>query len=221
MIISKTPYRISFFGGGTDLPQWYKEYGGSVISTSIDKYCYITCRKLLPFYSYKHRFVYSKSQIVNEISEIDHPVIRETLRYLNISNGLEIHHDGELPARSGLGSSSSFTVGLLHVIRKFMGEESSRKKLAQDAIYVEQTLLNEAVGSQDQISASYGGFNKIDFNTNGSFEVKKLELNNIRKRHLTQHMMLVFTGIQRQAHDIEITKRANARVLYSFCEGIF
>jgi len=215
LIVSKTPYRISFFGGGTDLPQWYEEYGGSVISTSIDKYCYITCRGLLPFYPYKHRLVYSKAQTVNKLDEIEHPVIRETLKFLNVSTGLEIHHDGDLPARSGLGSSSSFTVGMLHVIRKFMNENCSSEELAKDAIYIEQTLLNEAVGSQDQIAASYGGFNKIEFHKNGHFHVEKLKVHSNRKLDLNDHMLLLFTGIQRFAQDIEITKINRIKEIHS------
>ena len=157
MIITKTPYRISFFGGGTDYPPWYRENGGAVLATSIDKYCYISCRTLPPFFEHKHRIVYSRIENVRELDEIQHPSVREVFRWAKVDRGLEVHHDGDLPARSGLGSSSSFTVGLIHALRALDGRYSSKDELARLAIHVEQDLIGENVGSQDQISAAYGG----------------------------------------------------------------
>ena len=167
MIISRTPFRISFFGGGTDYPVWYGKHGGAVLSTTIDKYCYITCRWLPPFFPHKHRIVYSLMENVREIDEIDHPAVREVFRYLGIERGLEIHHDADLPARSGLGSSSAFTVGLLHTIYALQGRMMSKRQLARQAIHVEQDLIGENVGSQDQVAAAYGGLNHIRFTTDG------------------------------------------------------
>ena len=161
MLISRTPFRISFFGGGTDLPHWYENNCGAVISTTINKYCYITCRSLPPLFQYKHRLVYSSIEAVNKTNEVIHPGIRGVFQFLNVSKGLEIHHDGDLPARAGLGSSSSFTVGLLNVIQAMYGQRQDAQTLAQQAIYVERTVLGGLVGSQDQVAASYGGFNHI------------------------------------------------------------
>src|SRR3989339_2075583 len=161
MIITRTPFRISFFGGGTDYPAWYKNNKGAVLATTIDKYCYISCRRLPPFFEYKHRIVYSKSEQVNKIGEIIHPAVRETFKFMNINEGLEIHHDGDLPARSGIGSSSSFTVGLLHVLYALKGKMITKKRLALEAIYIEQEMIKEHVGSQDQIAVAFGGFNTI------------------------------------------------------------
>src|SRR3989338_9068971 len=163
MIITRTPYRISFLGGGTDHPLWYEKNGGAVLSASIDKYCYISCRFLPPFFKHKHRIVYSKIENVNNIDEIDHPSVKESMRLTGIDKGLEIHHDGDLPAMSGLGSSSSFTVGLLHALYGLDGKIITKRQLALDAIHVEQNMIKENVGSQDQTIASFGGFNKIEF----------------------------------------------------------
>jgi D-glycero-alpha-D-manno-heptose-7-phosphate kinase len=160
MIITRTPFRISFFGGGTDYPAWSNEHGGEVLSTSIDKYCYITCRHLPPFFDYKHRIVYSAIENVRHWDEIKHPAVRAVLGWTNCSKGLEIHHDGDLPARSGLGSSSSFTVGLLHALSALKGQYVSKDQLARDAIHIEQNVIGEAVGSQDQVAAAViGGAN--------------------------------------------------------------
>lgn len=202
MIISRTPYRISFFGGGTDYPSWYLEHGGSVLSTSIDKYCHIFLRRLPPFFEHKHRIVYSQIESVKTIEEIRHPVVRTLMQYLKISDGLEVHHDGDLPARSGIGSSSSFTVGLLNTLIAYQGERISKEDLARKAIYLEQKLLQEAVGSQDQIAAAYGGLNRIVFHTDGSFQVNPVVLSQDRKELLERHLMLFFTGQSRTASDI-------------------
>lgn len=202
MIITKTPFRISFFGGGTDYPAWYSENGGIVLSTTIDKYCYISCRPLPPFFEYKHRIVYSKSEQPNEINEIMHPAVRETFRFMNISKGLEIHHDGDLPARSGLGSSSSFTVGLLHALYALRGEMITKQRLATEATHIEQNMIKENVGSQDQVSAAFGGFNRISFKKDGSIDLASVILPKKRLEELQSHLMLFFTGFSRIASDI-------------------
>ena len=209
MIISKTPYRISFFGGGTDLPQWASEFGGMVISTTIDKYCYISCRQLLPFFDYKFRLVYSQTELVNCLNDIKHPGIRGVFKFLRQDLNLEIHHDGDLPARSGLGSSSSFTVGLLHAINALLGVQCTPAELAKNAIFIEQEINREIVGSQDQVAASFGGFNKIAFKTDGQFEVSPLAIEKKRSRYLNDHLLLFYTGIQRRAPEIETSKVAN------------
>ena len=164
MIISKTPYRISFFGGGTDYPSWYIKNGGAVLSTTIDKYIYISCRYLPPFFEHKYRVVWSQMENVKTINVIKHRAVREMLKYFKIKNGLEIHYDGDLPARSGMGSSSVFVVGLMNLLNNFQGKKIKKKLLAQKSIYFEQNILKEVVGSQDQVAVSYGGFNKIIFN---------------------------------------------------------
>ncbi len=193
---------MSFFGGGTDYPLWYREHSGSVLATTIDKYCYISCRKLPPFFDHKHRIVYSRIENVGAISEIEHPAVRAVMGWQRVSEGLEIHHDGDLPARSGLGSSSSFTVGLIHSLVAMSGKRSSKKELATSAIHVEQNLIGENVGSQDQISAAYGGFNRIDFHRDDTFTVEPVIFPDGRKSLLESHLMLCFTGFSRIASEI-------------------
>ena len=202
MIITRTPFRISFFGGGTDYPTWYRDHGGAVLATTIDKYCYITCRRLPPFFEHKHRIVYSHIENVSHIEEIRHPAVHAVLKWANVEEGLEIHHDGDLPARSGLGSSSAFTVGLAHALYGLRGQMVSKNSLARDAIHIEQNLIGENVGSQDQVSAAYGGFNRIDFHRDDSFEVTKVILPLIRSSELRDHLMLCFTGFSRIADQI-------------------
>lgn len=209
MVITKTPFRISFFGGGTDYPGWYRKFGGTVLATTIDKYCYITCRNLPPFFEHKHRIVYSRIENVSRIDEIEHPAVRGVLSWMNIAQGLEIHHDGDLPARSGLGSSSSFTVGLINALKAMRGEMISKHQLALQAIHIEQNLLKENVGSQDQISAAFGGFNKINFNKDDSFEVMPLTISRERAEELRSHLMLCFTGFSRIADVIAKSKIDN------------
>jgi D-glycero-alpha-D-manno-heptose-7-phosphate kinase len=211
MVITRTPFRISFFGGGTDYPAWFNEHEGKVLSTTIDKYCYITCRHLPPFFEYKHRIVYSAIENVRHWDEIKHPAVRAVLGWTNCSKGLEIHHDGDLPARSGLGSSSSFTVGLLHALAALKGRYVSKKQLASNAIHIEQDVIGENVGSQDQIAAAYGGFNRIEFNRNGSFEVSPVIVRPQRTRELQSHLMLCFTGFSRIASDIARAQIDNLR----------
>jgi D-glycero-alpha-D-manno-heptose-7-phosphate kinase len=202
MIISCTPFRISFFGGGTDYPAWYRQHGGAVLATTINRHCYITCRYLPPFFDHKYRVVYSKIENCQTIDEINHAAVREVLRYLRVDQGVEIHHDGDLPARSGLGSSSSFTVGLLHAVCALKGTLCSKQDLARQAIHIEQEVLRETVGSQDQVLAAYGGLNHIEFMSNGEIEVKPLTLHPDRMTELNTHLMLFFTGINRTASSI-------------------
>ena len=202
MIISKTPYRISFFGGGTDYPSWYLKNGGSVLSTTIDKYIYITCRYLPPFFDHKYRIVWSHIETVKKIHQIKHKAVKEMLKYLKIKNGLEIHYDGDLPARSGMGSSSVFVVGLMNLLNNFKEKKISKKILAQNSIFFEQKILKEIVGSQDQIASTYGGFNKINFNISGDFTVRKLFDKKKTLEKLEKNLLLIYTGITRTAHDI-------------------
>lgn len=209
MIITRTPFRISFFGGGTDYPAWYLKHGGAVLATTIDKYCYITCRHLPPFFSHKHRIVYSRIETVKDEDEIQHPAVKAVLKWMNQKEGLEIHHDGDLPARSGLGSSSSFTVGLLHALKGLRGQMVSKEELAREAIHIEQNVIGENVGSQDQVSAAFGGFNRIEFHLNGSFDVAPVILPQGRREELRDHLMLCFTGFSRTASEIAKSKIDN------------
>jgi len=202
MIISRTPFRISFFGGGTDYPVWYRENGGAVLGTTIDKYCYITCRCLPPFFEHKHRIVYSQTELVHSLDEIHHPSARETLRFMGITDGVEIHHDGDLPARTGLGSSSSFTVGLLHALYALKGVMPSKLQLAKDAIHIEQDILKENVGSQDQVLAAFGGLSRIDFSGDHDIVIKRITISPKRLESLQEHLMLFFTGFSRTASEI-------------------
>jgi D-glycero-alpha-D-manno-heptose-7-phosphate kinase len=209
MIISRTPFRISFFGGGTDYPAWFRENGGAVLSTAIDKYCYISCRYLPQFFEHKYRIVYSRIENTKEIQEIEHPAVRAVLMWLKCDKGLEIHHDGDLPARSGLGSSSSFTVGLINAVMALNGKYISSAELADCAIHIEQNILKENVGSQDQIAVAYGGFNRVEFKTDGTYDVTSIILPLERRRMLESHLMLFFTGLSRFSSDIEKTKIDN------------
>jgi D-glycero-alpha-D-manno-heptose-7-phosphate kinase len=209
MIITRTPFRISFFGGATDYPAWYKQNGGKVLATTIDKYCYISVRELPPFFEHKYRIVYSKIESTKNIDEIVHPSVRGTLNYQNCTQGLEIHHDGDLPARSGLGSSSSFTVGLLNALDALKEKYTGKKQLAETAIHVEQDIIEEHVGSQDQISAAYGGFNEIEFFRDGSFSVNPIIVSQDRLNSLNNHLMLFFSGITRFASEIAKSQISN------------
>ena len=201
MIISKTPYRISFFGGGSDYPNFYRKYGGTVLSTTINKHIYITARFLPKFFKHKYRIVWSKIEMVENINEIKHPTVNKILKYLKINDGLEIHYDGDLPAGSGLGSSSCFTVGLMNALFNLKKTKLSKKKLSDESIFFEQNIMNEAVGSQDQIAVSHGGFNKISFNKNGKINIKKIK-NSKNVKTLNKNLVLIYTGIKRNAHDI-------------------
>jgi D-glycero-alpha-D-manno-heptose-7-phosphate kinase len=202
MIITRTPLRVSFFGGGTDYPVWYKEHGGAVLSTAIDKYCYITCRRLPPFFDYRSRISYSKVENVADNEAIEHPAVRGCLQFLGIKEGVEIHHVADLPARTGLGTSSAFTVGLLLGLYALGDRMRDKHALAQDAIHVEQEVLCEAVGAQDQVAAAYGGFNHISFHVDGSVQVKPMLAAADRLAELQNHMTLFFTGFARTASEI-------------------
>jgi D-glycero-alpha-D-manno-heptose-7-phosphate kinase len=202
MITTRTPLRISFFGGGTDYPVWYREFGGAVLSTAIDKCCYITCRRLPPFFEYHSRISYSRIENVAINSAIEHPSVRACLQYLGIDEGVEIHHVADLPARTGLGTSSAFTVGLLLGLYALKEQMRDKHALAADAIHVEQNLLEESVGSQDQVAAAYGGFNRIDFNRDGSIDARQLLTSPERLTFLQQHFALFFTGFVRTASEI-------------------
>ena len=202
MIISRTPFRISFFGGGTDYPGWYRLNGGAVLATSIDKYCYISCRYLPPFFEHRFRVVYTKMENCQTIAEIAHPAVRGILQYMKLNRGLEIHHDADLPARSGMGSSSAFTVGLLNALRALQGKMSSKHELASQAIEIEQNLLMETVGAQDQVAAAYGGFNYVQFHKNDDVSVQPVTLRQERIRELNAQLMLFYSGIKRTASEI-------------------
>ena len=202
MIISRTPYRISFFGGGTDYPVWYRENQGAVLGTTIDKYCYISCRYLPPFFEHKSRIVYSRIENVKDISEIAHPAVKAALEYMKIEEGLEIHHDGDLPARTGIGSSSSFTVGILHSLYALKGVMPTKKQLASEAIHIERNVLKEYVGSQDQVLAAVGGLNKITFDKEDDFQVTPITISRERLQSLEDHLMLYFTGFSRYASEV-------------------
>ena len=210
MIITRTPFRISFFGGGTDYPAWYQEHGGVVLATSIDKYCHISCRYLPPFFEHKHRIVYSIIENVQRVDEIKHPAVRAILDWAGCDDqGLEVHHDGDLPARSGLGSSSSFTVGLIHALSALRGKYITKDDLAAQAIHMEQHIIKENVGSQDQVTAAFGGFNRIDFKTNDTFQVSPIILTKDRLHEFQSHLMLCFTGFSRIASEIAKSKIEN------------
>ncbi len=202
MIICRTPFRISFFGGGTDYPAWYLKNGGSVLSTSINKYCYITLRYLPPFFEHKIRLAYSKIELCQHYEEIQHPAVKETLRFMNFDRGLEIHYDGDLPARSGMGWSSSFPVVLLHSCYALKGIMASKKQLALESIHIEQKMIKETVGSQDQVAAAYGGLNHIIFKTNEDIEIRPLTLTTTRCEELNSCLMLFYTGIMRTSSDV-------------------
>lgn len=202
MIITRTPLRVSFFGGGTDYPTWFQEHGGAVLATSIDKYLYLHIRYLPPFFDNRSRIVWSQIELVNKPAEIKHPAIRGVLEWMKIDEGVEIHHHGDLPARTGLGSSSSFTVGLLHALHALRGELVPKRALAEQAIFVEQAVLKENVGVQDQIQSAFGGFNRIDIRHDGSFEVVPLVVQAGRLADLQDHLLLIYTGLSRHASEI-------------------
>lgn len=201
MIITQTPVRISFFGGGTDIPDFYLANGGAVLSTTIDKYCYVNVKHLSPFFDYKTELVYSKIERVNTPQEIEHPAIREAMKFLNMQN-LRLTYEADLPARSGLGTSSSFAVGMLNAFYALKGKYVSKRKLADDAIYLERTLCREAGGLQDQIAASFGGFNKITFHQD-EYSVEPIVISSQRKQELNDRLQLFFTGVSRFSAEVQ------------------
>ena len=211
MIISRTPFRISFFGGGTDLPSWYRENEGVVISTTIDKYCYINARIIPPFFKYKHRIVYSKEELISKYEEIKHPAVKQVFKFFDmdsIKSGVEVQHAGDLPARAGLGSSSSFTVGLLHALYGLQGKMVSKEQLYKDAIHVEQDMIKESVGSQDQVAAAVGGFNIIRF-FGDKINISPVFLPPKVREEFQSRLMLFFTGFTRFANEVEGDKIKN------------
>lgn len=202
MIISRTPFRVSFFGGGTDYPVWFREHGGAVLATTINKYCYISCRYLPPFFSHRSRVVWSRIELIQAREEIQHPVVREALGFLGMTEGIELHHQGDLPARTGLGSSSAFTVGVLNALYGLRGVMAGKEQLAREAIVIEQERLKEHVGCQDQVITAYGGFQRIDFWGESSFRPSPITIPWERLNELQDHLMLFFTGLSRTASDI-------------------
>ena len=202
MIISRTPFRISFFGGGTDYPVWYEKHGGRVISATINKYCFITVRYLPPFFKYKHRIRYYKHEEAQTLDEIEHPSVRECAKYLGMKRGIEIVHNADLPAQSGLGSSSTFTVGLLNALYALQNYMPTKRELAVKAIHIEQDLIGESVGSQDQVAASFGGLNRILFDSSNKIDVESIIIPGKRLAELQENLMLFFTGFARTASKI-------------------
>lgn len=201
MIITKTPFRMSFFGGGTDMESYFRENGGAVISTTFDKYCYVNVRHLPRFFDYSTELSYSKTERVTEVDDIQHPAIRNAMKMLDMHE-IRLTYEADLPARSGLGTSSSFAVGMLNAFYALKGKYADKKKLADEAIYLERVLCNEAGGWQDQIAASYGGFNRINFNADG-YEVLPIIISPERKKQLNNNLMMFFTGFTRFSSDVQ------------------
>jgi len=202
LIITKTPLRVSFLGGGTDYPDYFLEHGGQTLGAAIDKYSYVVVNSLANLFDYKIRVSYSQTELVNEVSEIEHPAVRACMQFLQVDGNLEVHYVGDLPARTGLGSSSSFTVGLLHALRATKGELVTAKQLASDAVYIEQQLLAERVGVQDQYICAYGGLMHLQFARHGGITASPLPISQQRLSDLQSHMMLFYTGISRHAHQV-------------------
>jgi D-glycero-alpha-D-manno-heptose-7-phosphate kinase len=199
LIISRTPLRLSFLGGGTDYPLFYKEYGGAVLGTTIDQYTYLSVKSSRSsFFEHNIRIAYSKTEFVKEIDEIEHPSVRESLKYMGCLDNLDIHIFSDLPAKTGLGSSSSFTVGLLNALHVLQSKTCSKQDLAERACYVEQTLICENVGSQDQFHAAFGGFNIMEFTSN-HIQVKPLQITETKKKYLEEHLLVFYTGLTRFA----------------------
>ncbi len=207
MLISRTPFRISFLGGGTDFEPYFEKYGGSVLSTTIDKYCYITLRRLPPMFEYKNQFTYSKIERFNDPDEVEHPVVREALKYLKADH-LQINYDADLPARSGLGTSSSFAVGLLNGLHYYKKETVDKMTLAKEAIHLEHELCHEAGGMQDQLAVAFGGLNRINFGS-GGYEVRPVDISVTRKEDFHKHLMLFFTGFTHLSGEIALDQSQN------------
>ena len=201
MIITKTPFRMSFFGGGTDMEDYFKENGGAVISTTFDKYCYVNVRHLPRFFDYSTELSYSKTERVTDVNDIQHPAIREAMKMLDMHE-IRLTYEADLPARSGLGTSSAFAVGMLNAFYALKGKYADKKKLADEAIYLERVLCNEAGGWQDQIASSFGGFNRIEFNADG-YEVRPIIISPERKQRLNDNLMMFFTGFTRFSSDLQ------------------
>lgn len=202
MIITKTPLRVGFLGGGTDYPDYFREHGGQTLGAAIDKYSYVIVNSLAKLFDYNIRVSYSRTELVNQVGQIEHPAVRGCLQFLQLDGQLEIHYVGDLPARTGLGSSSSFSVGLLHALHASKGEHISAAQLAAEAVYVEQELLQERVGVQDQYTCAYGGLMHLQFNRDGGIKASPVPIPEKRLTELQQHLMLFYTGISRYAHQV-------------------
>ena len=207
MIITRTPFRMSFFGGGTDMKEFFTEHGGAVISTTFDKYCYVIVRHLPRFFDYSTELSYSRIERVTSVDDIEHPAVKNAMKMLDMHE-IRLTYEADLPARSGLGTSSSFAVGMLNAFYALKGKYAGKKKLADDAIYLERVLCNESGGWQDQIAASYGGFNRINFNKDGTYDVYPLIIHPDRKKQLDDNLMMFFTGFTRFSSDMQ---KANAK----------
>ena len=220
MIISKTPFRISLFGGGTDFPKYYRQNSGCVIGGTIDKYCYVTARFLPDVFKHKHRIVWSKNETVQNINEINHPTVKAVFNFMKIKKGLEIHYQGDLQKNSGLGTSSSFCVGLLNSLSNLHNKNITKYKLAKYSINIEQNIMKENCGSQDQIWASYGGFKCIDFLKNGEFTAKNLNLKKKFIDDLNQNLILIYTGIHKYSNNVEKDKIVNLKNNLKYLDSI-
>lgn len=211
MVITRTPYRLSFFGGGTDYPIHYREHGGCVLHTTINKYCHLICRNLPPFFEHKHIVRYSRTEYPNNIDQIEHPSVRECMRKYGVEIGLEINHSGDIPAMSGVGSSSSFTVGLVHALSAMRGELRTKRQLAMEAIHIEQNMIGENVGSQDQVAAAFGGLNFVEFDAKNEFKVKVVTAPKETLATLQDNLLIFYTGISRFSSTIAEEQIANAK----------
>ena len=209
MIITQTPFRMSFFGGGTDFPDFYREHGGAVISTTFDKYCYVNVRHLPRFFDYSTELSYARTERVKRVEDIEHPAIREAMKHLDMHE-IRLTYEADLPARSGLGTSSSFAVGMLNAFYALKGKYGDKRKLADDAIFLERVLCNESGGVQDQIAASFGGMNRINFNAEG-YTVNPVIISPERKKLLNRNLMLFFTGFSRFSSDIQVAAEKNLK----------
>ncbi|MDD6135469.1 MAG: kinase [Selenomonadaceae bacterium] len=207
MIITKTPFRMSFFGGGTDMKEFYEQYGGAVLSTTFDKYCYVTVRHLPRFFDYTSEFAYANIERVKEVEEIKHPLIRNLMKFKDMHE-IRLSYEADLPARTGLGTSSSFAVGMLNAFYGMKGKRVDKRRLADEAIYAERVLCKEAGGIQDQIAAAFGGLNRIDM-TKGGYKVTPVIISNQRKREFNDNLMLFFTGFSRFSSDIQKGTKKN------------
>lgn len=213
MLITRTPFRVSFFGGGTDYQEYFSEYGGCVLSTTIDKYCYLSMRQLPPFFEYKNQFTYSKIERFNKPSELQHPLVRAALEFIPTER-IQIAYDADLPASSGIGSSSAFAVGLLQSLHALKNEYPDRMQLAKEAIHLERTLCNEVGGVQDQLAAAFGGLNRINFTSEG-YEIKPIALYKERKEEFQSNLMLMFTGFTHFSSEIAEAQKSNMPTILS------
>ena len=220
MIITKTPFRMTFFGGGTDIEDFFREHGGSVISTTFDKYCYVTVRHLPRFFDWNTHITYSIQEYVNDVEEINHPAIRNAMKMLDMHE-IRLLYEADLPAKSGLGTSSSFAVGMLNAFYALKGKYADKKKLADEAIYLERVLCNEAGGWQDQIAASYGGMNRIEFNKDGTYDVRPIIIHPERKQQLNNNLLMFFTGFTRFSSDVQKANRIGFNDRTSYLQQMY